>query len=81
MSDHSLTLRQEDLLRRLVEAYNRLQPDEEPFHYLPDYTGAADLAILQHRGRSEGWTDVYMGDLEALDEEGYCGKKPQHERQ
>ncbi len=75
MSDNSLTLRQEDLLRRLVEAYNRLQPDEEPFHYSTDYTGAADLAILQHRGRPEGWSDVYMGDLEALDEEGYIRRR------
>ncbi len=75
MSDHSLTLRQEDLLRRLVEAYNRLQPDEEPFHYSTDYTCAADLAIFQHRGRPEGWTDVYMGDLEALDEEGYIRRR------
>jgi hypothetical protein len=75
MSDHSLTLRQEDLLRRLVEAYYRLQPGEEPFHYLTDYTGAADLAIFQHRGRPEGWTDVYMGDLEALDEEGYIRRR------
>jgi hypothetical protein len=71
MSDHSLTRRQEDLLRRLVEAYNRLQPDEELFHYLRDFTVAADLAILQHRGRPEGWSDVFMGDLEALTEDGY----------
>ena len=75
MPDRSLTPRQEDLLRRLVEAHDRLQPDEEPFRYSKNYTGKTDLAMLQHPGRPEGWSDVFMGDLEALAEEGYIRRR------
>jgi hypothetical protein len=69
MSDRSLTPRQKDLLRRLLEAYDRLQPDEEPFHCFKDYTGPADLVIIQHRGWRE--PPAHMADLEALHEEGF----------
>jgi hypothetical protein len=76
MPDSSLLPEQEDLLCRLVEAHNRLLPDREPFHYVKDMTGPADVAILMHSGWPQDSAPVFLDDLDALAEGGYIRRRP-----
>lgn len=71
MPESSLLPEQEDLLCRLLDAHERLLPEREPFHYIRDMSVAANIVILMHRGWTRDSADVYLDDLDALDDEGY----------
>ena len=75
MSGSRLLPEQEELLCRLVEAVDRIKPDRRPFYYKKNMTTSRDTAILMHRGWLEDSPPVFMGDLDALADEGFIRRK------
>lgn len=72
MSKPSLLPEQEDLLCKLVDAFNKAKTKRSPFLFHPDDTRGVDLALIMH----PGWLPdpeyrVSIGDLEALNDVGY----------
>lgn len=75
MSDYVLTPEQEELLRLLVDAHNRIRPKRSSFYYTRSSFSVEREALLTHPGWPEDAPTVYVGDIEALDEAG-CIRRP-----
>ena len=72
MSNPSLLPEQEDLLCKLVEAYNRIKPNKSPFDYVPVNTHGRNLVMILHDSCPLGpECEFELVDLKALHEAKY----------
>lgn len=75
MSDFPLSPRQENLLRRLIEANNKSLQDEESFHHKWNPIRPALITVLRHSGWPEDSSPVFLCDLNALEKRGYISRR------